>query len=243
MKWVKDKTGRFPQRPHYQPDELDAECEQVVTRFLQERHGQVRFPISTDDLTVLLESKVADLDLYADLSEEDGEVEGETEFIVGEKPNVRISQTLSNNPAMINRLRTTLTHEFGHVRFHGFMFEIQAATPSLPFAAKRKLANKCLRGGMIHAGTTDWLEWQAGYTSGSLLMPKSALHREVSAFLQQASVPSGRIGVESQSAQELVVRVAQAFEVSQDAARVRLLQGKILVRAGEAMTRSLFSYG
>lgn len=110
MKWVKDKTGRFPQRPHYLPEEIDAECERVITGFLQERHGQIQFPVSTDDLTILLESKVADLDLYADLSEEDGEVEGETEFIVGEKPNVRISQLLSNNPAMTNRLRTTLAH-------------------------------------------------------------------------------------------------------------------------------------
>jgi hypothetical protein len=26
MRWVTDRTGRFPQRPHYEPEELDAAC-------------------------------------------------------------------------------------------------------------------------------------------------------------------------------------------------------------------------
>jgi hypothetical protein len=66
MKWVPDRSGRFPERPYYAPDELDTECEQFITEFLRARHGRVEFPITTDDLTVLLESAVVDLDMYAD---------------------------------------------------------------------------------------------------------------------------------------------------------------------------------
>lgn len=121
MKWVKDKTGRFPQRPHYLPEELDEECEHTVLTFLRDRHGRVSFPIATDDLTVLIEGAVDDFDLYADLSQENGDIEGVTDFFPGKRPKVRISRRLSEAPNLENRLRTTLTHEYAHVRFHGFM--------------------------------------------------------------------------------------------------------------------------
>ena len=121
MKWVKDKSGRFSQRPHYLPEELDEECENLIAKFLAERHGRVIYPVATDDLAVLMETLVDDLDLFADLSAETGEVEGVTDFFVERRPTVRISNRLSE-PRMSNRLRTTLTHELGHVKFHSFMF-------------------------------------------------------------------------------------------------------------------------
>ena len=55
MKWVRDNSGRFRERPHYHPDEFEQLCEDTMTRFLWDRHGRVAFPDSTDDLTVLLE--------------------------------------------------------------------------------------------------------------------------------------------------------------------------------------------
>lgn len=111
MKWVKDKTGRFPQRPHDLPEEIDDECERVVRDFLTRKYGKVEYPIKTDDLTVLIEQK-ADLDSYADLSAEPGEVERVTEFTPRQRPVVRIASAL-NATNMENRLRTTLTHEWG----------------------------------------------------------------------------------------------------------------------------------
>jgi hypothetical protein len=68
VKYIFDKTGRFPLRPHYQPDELDHECEQVITAFFCAKNNVVEFPLSTDDLTVLIEKRVSYLDVYADLS-------------------------------------------------------------------------------------------------------------------------------------------------------------------------------
>ena len=39
VKYVPDRTGRFSQRPHYEPKELDRECENLIASFLKERHG------------------------------------------------------------------------------------------------------------------------------------------------------------------------------------------------------------
>jgi hypothetical protein len=55
VKYVPDRTGRFSQRPHYEPKELDRECENIIAGFLKERHGAAKYPVSTDDLTVLIE--------------------------------------------------------------------------------------------------------------------------------------------------------------------------------------------
>lgn len=66
--YVKDRTGRFAERPHYSEAELDSECEQIISNFLCELNGTVSYPVATDDLTKLIESRTADLDLYADLS-------------------------------------------------------------------------------------------------------------------------------------------------------------------------------
>src|SRR2546428_7926675 len=131
MEWVTDKKGLFGKRPHYLQEELDSECERIVSEFLQRRYGRVRFPISTDDLTVMIEQDGADLDPYADLSGEGNDVEGLTEFVSGRRPLVKVSKTLSENPSLENRYRTTLTHEYSHVHFHGFLWELKHASGDL----------------------------------------------------------------------------------------------------------------
>jgi len=110
------QNGPLRQTPHYLPEELDEECERIIMEFLKQKYGSADFPIGTDDLTVLIEQK-ADLDSYADLSHEEGDVEGVTEFTPGQRPVVKIADRL-NVPNMENRLRTTLTHEWGHVHLH-----------------------------------------------------------------------------------------------------------------------------
>lgn len=73
MRWAADPTGRFPKRPYYEEGELDRLCEQVISDFLIDRYGKVLLPIPTEDLTVLIERDAEDLDLFADLSAEEGE--------------------------------------------------------------------------------------------------------------------------------------------------------------------------
>jgi Zn-dependent peptidase ImmA (M78 family) len=124
MKWASDPTGRFRWRPVYQPEELDTECERIVITFLLNKHGVTRFPLSTDDLTVMIEQDTSYLDLYADLTGEGDDVEGLTDFFKDKKPAVKISQKLSDDAQLSYRLRTTLAHEYGHVKFHNFLWDI-----------------------------------------------------------------------------------------------------------------------
>lgn len=239
MRWVTDRTGRFQKRPHYDPGELDVECEQIVSSFLAERHGRVVFPIATDDLTVLIERAVGDLDLYADLSGEGGEVEGVTEFLPGQKPRVRIAAPLSA-PHLENRLRTTLTHEFGHAHWHGFLFEQQPSGQLMFPASKDAQINKCKRETIVGARESDWMEWQAGYACGALLMPTTPLRDEIRAFANAHDLPPGKVATDSSLGTALIARIAVAFQVSRDAARVRLLQRGYMNEGSAAETPSLF---
>lgn len=213
MKWIKDPTGRFPRRPYYTEDELEVECEAIVQKLLRIRRGCVGFPVTTDDLTVLIEGEAEELDLYSDLSGEDGQVEGVTEFRSGRKPRVLINRELSESPRLVNRLRTTLAHEYGHVHFHGFLHELEDRNLTLFAPEPKTILIKSRRETIEHMPpATDWMEWQAWYACGAILMPKSALREMAKAYYE-----SGAAGDEG-----LVACAAERFEVSRDAARVRL---------------------
>ena len=205
MKWVRDATGRLPERPHYAPEELDRECEALLHAALRTRPS---FPLSTDALTVLLEAHTSDLDLYADLSAEGPGVEGVTEFVKDGKPRVRISTALSDSPAKVHRLRTTLAHELGHVRFHAFLWK-GAGLHGV----------RCLRDSIARPRGADWLEWQAGYVSGAILMPLTALRRAAQDAIGSRPTP---LYSRSNTARTLVRHVSRTFDVSEPAARVRL---------------------
>jgi len=125
MNWVPDKTGRFGKRPFYTNEEMESECEGVVSEFLIEARGAVKYPLSTDDLTLIVE-RYADLNLYSDLRAEGDDVHGVTSFARGKRPKVRIDKRLSSDERRINRLRTTLAHVWGHVRLHNILFQEEA---------------------------------------------------------------------------------------------------------------------
>jgi len=218
---VPDRTGRFPERPHYDSEELDKECEKIITQFLRELYGEAVFPVSTDDLTKLIERKAEDLDLYADLSSLGPDVEGVTEFRPRHKPNVRISAKLSNDPRRENRLRTTLTHEYGHTHFHAYLWATQPSGPDFLNPRIATEPSHCKRDTMLGAPQTDWMEWQAGYVCGALLMPRSVLARVVGEYQEQHAL-FGSVSVDGTHGQALIARVVNAFQVSEDAARVRL---------------------
>ena len=219
--YVPDRTGRFAQRPHYKPAELDRECESIISKFLKELYGEAKYPVSTEDLTKLIERDAEDLDLYADLSEFGPAVEGMTIFEKGKRPRVLISEKLSSDERYENRLRTTLTHEYGHMHFHGYLWEFEPSHPDF-FDNKRDADRQsCKRDTILDSAQTDWMEWQAGYACGALLMPVSALTALVRTYNEQ----HGLYGpVESGDAHgaALIEMTQQAFSVSADAARVRL---------------------
>ena len=260
MKWVVDTSGRFDWRPYYEKEELDVECERIISTYLENKSGKVRYPIPTDDLAVIVEQDSSDLDLYADLSREGDDVEGLTDFFPHKKPVVRISRHLAD-PGQEKRLRTTLAHEFGHIRFHKFLWdtslpqtlttgftqkinrqrlqmqrlrkELLSDNPpidhhrvnlSLAPQPKRKRDNngpRCPRTNMFDAPTFDWMEWQASYACGAFLMPLSPLKGLVTKLLEPMEreiLPS----IDSEITGKLIGSVAEFFDVSFEAAQVRL---------------------
>ena len=225
MKWTRDTSGRFRQRPHYLNDELEQICEEAICRFLRDRHGKASFPVSTADLTVLIEKAVDDLDSGCDLEEG---IDGLTDFFPRKKPRVKIASRLQQRH-LENRLRTTLTHEYGHVILHGFLFALDDYLHKLFDGKPKDTRNTCHRD-HIHGGSPDWMEWQAGFACGALLMPQTELVRVVRAFRAENDLKFADIGVNTDAGRSLIERAMAEFQVSQDAARVRLEQSNVIVR-------------
>jgi hypothetical protein len=195
----------------------------MITAFLQELRGELILPIPTDALTKLTERDAADLDLYADLSAEEPDVEGLTDFYLDQKPKVRIARELSEQAWRERRLRTTLTHEYGHVRFHGELWAIAHSSLELFPELALKASPRCKRGGIIQAPAADWMERQAGYVCGALLMPITPLNRLVAAYLERHRLYTP-LKKGSPPAIALRDQVSVMFGVSREAATVRLLK-------------------
>jgi len=235
MRYVRDQTGRFPERPHYEPKEFDTMFERIVVDFLKSRHGKVEFPFTTDDLTVLIEKETEDLDSYADLSGYGAGVEGVTEFLPGRKPSVKIAKELAESDRRENRYRTTLSHEYGHVRLHGYLFCLGASPDLFDVKAKPGVI-ACKRDTMLTASRTDWLEWQAGYACGAVLMPSTYARTAVSGYREQSGL-HGQVQASSDHGQAMTELLVNGFQVSRDAARVRL---SVLGLLGAAPTAKSF---
>jgi Zn-dependent peptidase ImmA (M78 family) len=233
VRYIRDTTGRFDQRPHYEMRELDEECDYIITSFMQEQHGRLLLPIPTDDLTKLIERDTDDLDLYSDLSDEGPDVEGVTYFPLGQKPLVRIA-----NGLLENRLRTTLSHEYGHVKFHNHCWQgVKKPTLDL-FSEKASISvQKCQRAKIIQAAASDWMEWQAGYICSAILMPAGPLRRLVQTYFERYSF-YGPLPASKDAARELITQVISQFAVSRDAARVRLIKMGYITE--QEVTPSLF---
>ena len=183
------------------------------------RRGKVDYPVATDDL---IEMHDADLDPYADLSAYGADVEGVTEFFPDRGPQVSISERIAADERRENRFRTTLTHEFGHVKFHGPLgAEVRERQPA---RARREREQGDLQARQYpDAPQSDWMEWQAGYISGALLMPATPVRRLVSDYCGPREL-HGDIHVSTEHAARLIQMVMEQFAVSEEAARIRLLK-------------------
>lgn len=227
MKMVRDDTGRFGARPHYTQMELDQEFEILIQAFLQRHHREAQFPIATDDLQVLIEEYADDLDTYADLSPHGKDLEGVTLFPPDGRPIVLISENVASDPRRENRLRTTLAHEFGHVYLHNHLWHTKHFVNRLSSVDQPEYKAICKRSTILGEGSYDWMEWQAGYASGAILMPFS-LVQEIAGTRREENDFSSFIHVGSERADAIIREVVKRFTVSEEAARVRLLKLRIL---------------
>ena len=216
MKLLRDPLGRPIKRLYFKTEELDDRCERIVVDFMDLHAGGFKLPIPTDDLIRMIEAEADDLDMYVELPQEE---DGHTDFFFDRKPRVLIAKRLSD-PRYKNRLRTTLGHEYGHVWFHAPLWRKSGPEgPREPAAPSWT----CHRDTIVTAPENDWMEWQAAYISGALLMPRSYLQLWACEIaMREGEKPPLRVNSElGRAASERTIRRCQ---VSEQAARVRLLR-------------------
>jgi hypothetical protein len=218
VRWLLDNPGPPRWRPYYSPVEIDTLCEQHIVAFLQARYGAVTYPISTNDLTILIEQNADDLNLYADLSIFDGAIDGLTLFYAEARPRVRIAGALSLSSKTELRLRSVLSHELGHVLLHSSISVLSRPTTTQCFTVDTDgPALDYLTPAM------DWIEWQARHACGALLMPASAVGAAVQEF-RRGDASHGGVATDAPAAWHLVAELQRRFQVSPTAARDRLIQ-------------------
>ncbi len=233
MRWVRDGTGRYRWRPFLDASEIDVFCERRIQRFLFDHYGDVAYPLSTDDLTRLIEQDVDDLDLFADLStlgDDSAIVEGVTTFVPGRRPSVQIARQLSEDPRQEARLRTTLAHELGHVLLHDFTGEREdAPRPRQADDPDTATTTWCTPWVIGTGSRVDWMEWQANYASGALLMPRAAVWQAMRPFVEDESNTAPPLRA---CLGPMVDWMQGHFLVSEAAAYVRLRQLRYLPGTG-----------
>ena len=217
MKVLRDPLGRPIDRLYFKADELDDRCERKIADFMDRHCGGFRLPIPTDDLIRMIEAETDDLDMYADLPEEE---DGHTDFFADRKPRVKIAKRLSD-PRYENRLRMTLGHEYGHVWFHAPLWRKSGSD----YPAEPRWT--CHRDRIVDAPQSDWMEFQAAYIGGALLMPASDVKSWTSEIaMREAKQPP--VSADSDLGLAMIQRLIRRCRVSEQAARVRLLRLHLL---------------
>jgi IrrE N-terminal-like domain len=232
MEWYKGPEG--DQRIWYESDEIEVIAEDELRRA-----GLMPSPDDpVTDLERLIEGHLkAQLDQYAELPEG---VLGLTQFDARRRPAVSISRVLTEaveedqpRPGQLGRWRATLAHEATHIFLHRYLFDPDMAP--LPgrqqsgTAAEGGAVMRCLHRDVAPVSThdwgrisrrRDWREVQANRGMAALLMPGRTFKDvafEQMAKLGRSSIPSGPAFADT-----LASAMADAFQVSKQAALIRL---------------------
>jgi hypothetical protein len=219
MKEYRDPLGRPIRWLYLKTDVLDKRCEGIMREFMNRRSGGYRLPIPTDELIRLLEERASEVDTYADLPEG---VHGQTSLYYDRRPVVKIAESIYRTRSD-HRVRITACHEFGHVWLHGPLWREAGAR----MAAGAGPVWNCYRESIINAPKDDWMEWQAGWVSGAMLMPATALRTWTAECAEKfsANLP---FPAESPAGAELIKIVADRCDVSILAAWVRLSKLRLI---------------
>lgn len=221
MKPLRDPLGRPIRRIYLKTDVLDRRCEGIIREFMNRRSGGYRLPIPTDELVRLIEERAAKVDTYADLPEG---IHGRTSLFYDRAPIVKIAESIYRTRSD-HRVRTTICHEFGHVWLHAPLW-YEAGARRSKSSGPAPVWN-CNRESITNPSQYDWTEWQAGWVSGAILMPASAIC-EWSAECASKFGTRCPFGIESLPAAALINTVLKRCDVSVLAARVRLKQLNLL---------------
>jgi len=225
MRNYRDPLGRPIRWLYLKTEVLDRRCEGIMREFMNRRSGGYRLPIPTDELIRLLEERAEKVDTYADLPEG---IHGQTLLFYDRRPIVRIAESIYQTRSD-HRVRTTAGHEFGHVWLHAPLWrEAGARLTTGSDRGNEGAVWTCYRDNIVNAPKTDWVEWQAGWVSGAILMPASAL-RAWAAECGEKFGAKPPFAMNSPAASALIRRVADECDVSILAAQVRLSKLRLIV--------------
>jgi Zn-dependent peptidase ImmA (M78 family) len=162
------------------------------------------------------------------------DVLGQTDFRVGERPLVMVNADLTgaaldaeDSPlGLRGRWRATAAHEACHVILHRCLFNLNASQGSLfdtDEEARKQPARlqRCLKRDVNYSRlASDWREVHANQGMAALLMPRSVFASACRAEFVRLGVE--RIDQKTALADKLTVRLAELFQVSRQAAAIRL---------------------
>ena len=200
------------------------------------------------DLGELLEGHLrVKLDLHARLDED---VLGMTHFRSGKRPLVSINKELTSraesegaSSGLLGRWRATLAHEAAHVVLHRVLFDVPCEQGSF-FDVKEPESSmlRCLmRDVSFTRGNYDWKEVQANRGMAGLLMPARAFRDSVRDIVNAGSLDDLLAEIPVSDSYEFSgfsLDLSRRWEVSQEAARIRLETLGLLRISNEPMLES-----
>ncbi|MFL0181932.1 MULTISPECIES: ImmA/IrrE family metallo-endopeptidase [unclassified Mycobacterium] len=239
MQWYSGPEG--DQRIWYEADEI----EQMAVEQLRKAELLPSLTDPVADLELLVEGYLrCDLDLYADLP---SDVLGLTIFDPKRKPRVQINSELTcardeegAGTAAIGRWRATIAHEASHVYLHRYLYEPEfarlagAAQPLTEAGARVECLHRDISPEPVDAVLTrrrsDWREVQANRGMAALLMPRRLFNRVALREMGRLGLGTA-VAVDSAEHQTLTSVLASTFEVSLQAAGIRLKTASFVTAA------------
>ena len=189
------------------------------------------------------------LDIHARL---ESDVLGMTDFIRDKKPLVSISASLTSEaeeadvaPGLRGRWRATMAHEAAHVILHRMFIEVPFGQQDLFDAhrgARRSLLRCLKRDVAFGRASNDWKEVQANLGMAALLMPAEVFTdvvRVVASAGNSRNLLDHIPQVDSLEYRRFVVELSRRFQVSQQAAGIRLSTLGLVRGSGEPMLRDV----
>ena len=224
---LKATSGPFEERPFYEDEEIE-------TLVANELRGVDLLPSEPKPIRVdrFIEKRYGIVPQYE--ATPNG-ILGFTGFGNSGPEAVVVSRSLSEEGSRVaeRRINSTLAHEAGHMLLHGRLFALQrrARTRALieDDLDEKKQTILC-RSSTVERSTessgTDgydgrWWEFQANMVIGALLLPRQLVQEALGPVL----VSEGRLGVVSLGSaerEEAVHLLAEAFNVNQAVARIRI---------------------
>lgn len=220
----------------------DAEIEQIVDDELSRAGLRPSATAPVTNLEQFIESHLGvELDQYAELP---NGVLGLTRFAAHCTPSIHISAALTQDAddgqlaGARGRWRATLAHEAAHVFLHKYLFDaelIQAELPALTGQLARSGDVQCLNRDFEPRSRSP-REVQANKGMAALLMPRGVFRRVA---YRLVDAQAGELTVGSPAAVALAAELSSAFDVSKQAAAIRLETIGIVTQPGVSVLPGL----